>query len=125
MTPLEEQFELLRRSAQQATLTKLASGAAIIAVPDIELPSGWSARSTTVRFLAPTGYPFAKPDCFWVDHDLRLANGAMPASTGIQAIPETSEQLLWFSWHLGQWNPNKDTLATYFFVVKTRLQDVR
>ncbi len=125
MTPLEEQFALLKTVAEQAMLSMLPSGAAIIRVPRFVLPAGWSRSDTTVHFLAPVGYPFAKPDCFWADHDLRLSSGAMPQNSQIQAIPETSEQLLWFSWHTSQWHPSRDTLVSYFYVIMSRLREAK
>jgi hypothetical protein len=125
MTPLEEQFALLKTVAEQAALSMLPSGAAIVSVPRFVLPAGWSRPDTTVRFFAPVGYPFAKPDCFWVDPDLRLSSGAMPQNTQIQPIPETSEPLLWFSWHTTQWHPSRDTLVSYFYVIMSRLREAK
>jgi hypothetical protein len=125
MTPLAAQFELLKTVASEATLSPLASGAAIIRVPNFALPAGWSKSATTIYFLAPVGYPFSKPDCFWADADLRLSSGGMPQSAQIQAIPETVEPLLWFSWHVAQWHPSRDTLISYFYVVKTRLKEAK
>jgi hypothetical protein len=126
MTPLEQQFEALKAVYPTATLEPLSSGAALISIPDLPLPSGWSQPTTTVRFLAPVGYPLAKPDSFWASSDLRLLNGAMPQATTHSAIPEVnvSPQLM-FSWHLNQWNPNRDALLTYFRVIEQRLRQLQ
>jgi Prokaryotic E2 family E len=125
MTPLEGQFEILSRSAPGATLQKLPDGSHLVVVPAVELPIGWSKRTVAVKFLAPVGYPFAKLDCFWTDPDLRLASGANPMNTGTNPIPHAATPHLWFSWHVGSWNPNVDNLLTYLYVIRRRLNDPR
>jgi hypothetical protein len=126
MTPLQQQFEALRAEYASATLEPLSSGAALVSIPDFPLPSGWSAALTTVRFLAPVGYPLAKPDCFWASPELRLQNGGMPQSTNQTPIPETNGAAqLWFSWHVNQWNPNRDGLVTYVRVIEQRLRQAQ
>lgn len=103
--------------------TPLPSGAVLITAPGIALPAGWSACLTTVRFLAPLGYPQAAPDCFWADNSLRLAGGAVPQSSGHDnVIPETNIPGLWFSWHVqDHWDPNRDTLASWMNAIIDRL----
>lgn len=125
MTPLEQQFQLLFASQMQATLEGLPDGSHLITVPSIDLPTGWSKNQVSVKFIAPVGYPLARPDCFWTDADLKLANGAQPQNTGPNAIPHVSTPHLWFSWHVSSWNPNNDNLLTYLYVIKRRLQDPR
>jgi len=122
LTPLQQQFAILNGAFPEARLRELPSGAAIIEIPNYQLPAGWSQSIITLRFLAPVGYPFGKPDCFWADPGLRLAGGGMPNASGMQAIPETPEQLLWFSWHVTQWNPNRDSLMTYERVIRDRFR---
>ena len=126
MTLLEEQIEVLRSQYPDVAVRSLPSGAALVLLPNVLLPEGWSKNSTAIRFLVPVGYPHAKPDCFWADADLRLASGDTPANTGGTAIPEINEAgHLWFSWHTARWNPNRDSLLTYVNVVKNRLRDTR
>jgi len=125
MTPIEEQFALLRAHSPQATLATSADGQAVVTIPGVALPPGWSTPTTTVRFIVPVGYPFSKPDCFWTDPGLRLQSGAMPQATGVQSPPGINEPQLWFSWHAGQWNPNRDNLLTYFYVIQNRLREAR
>jgi hypothetical protein len=122
MTPLEAQIELIKSLYPEAQFRKLPSGAGLITVPSVALPSGWSKAATSVRMLVPLGYPLAKPDCFWADSDLRLRNSGMPQASGFNAIPEVPEPGLWFSWHVAQWNPNRDTLLTYLRVVEDRFK---
>lgn len=124
MTPVESQLAELARRWPRMTHRRLPSGAVLVAIPDVPLPPGWSRPKTTLRIVAPVGYPMSQPDCFWIDADIRLANGAMPRSANLNPIPETSEHLLWFSWHLARpWDPNRDTLMTWAGVVQNRLRD--
>jgi len=125
MTPVEEQFEILRSYETGATLQKLPDGSHLIVVSAVNLPSGWSKPVVEIKFLTPVGFPFAKPDCFWADHDLRLANGNPPQNTGSNPIPHVGSGHLWFSWHVATWNPNCDNLLTYWYVIKRRLADPR
>ncbi|SRR5258708_38532804 len=122
MGPLEEELNKLRDKYPGLAATQLPSGATLIRIPAIALPAGWSKPSTSVTFIAPQGYPFAAPDCFWADSDLRVDNNAMPQNAQMNAIPETPETTLWFSWHLSQpWNPNRDSLFTWMGVILQRL----
>jgi hypothetical protein len=125
MTPLEQQFEVLRTTHGNSELHRLPDGSHLILVPKWALPPGWSKSVVDVRFVAPVGYPMARPDCFWADADLRLANGNVPQATGNNALPHVAGQFLWFSWHVASWNPNSDNLLTYLHVIKRRLHDPR
>lgn len=125
MTPLEQQFQVVSERHATATLTPLPTGAALIVVPNFPLPVGWAHPSTEVRFVAPAGYPLAKPDCFWTSHGLRLEGGRMPQNVGEQAIPGVPGAYLWFSWHTQSWDPSRDTLLTYLRVIAGRFQELR
>jgi hypothetical protein len=123
MPVIDDQFAKLKEKFQQSSLQNLPSGAALITVDNFRLPQGWSAPETTVRFIAPVGYPHAKPDCFWTAPGLRLASGALAqASADGNQIPETGQTGVWFSWHAGQWNPNRDTLLTYLNLIGNRFR---
>jgi hypothetical protein len=122
MGPVDVQLESLREVFPGATAALRTDGTTLVTVPDIPLSTAWNARTTTVVFMAPAGYPMAQPDCFWADSALRLAEGAMPQSSNISAIPGDATLRLWFSWHLsGRWNPLTDTLLTYVRVIQQRL----
>jgi Prokaryotic E2 family E len=125
MTPLEEQFAILRSEWPEALLERIADGSHLITIPNLPLPAGWSKTVIDLKFVAPVGYPFSRPDCFWTDPDLRLANGATPQNTGANPIPHVGTPQLWFSWHVATWNPNSDNLLTYLRVVERRLHDLR
>lgn len=117
---LEEQLRSLTSVFPGASLLPADGGASLIVVPNVALPSGWSQPSTTVYFLAPAGFPMARPDCFWADASLRLASGGIPQNGGISPIPGRGEPLLWFSWHLQSWNPVADSLLTFLRVIQNR-----
>jgi hypothetical protein len=127
MTPLQVQFNILQAEYPMAELKPLPDGSHLIVIPDIKLPPAWSKKSVKVKFIAPVGYPFGRPDCFWTDHDLLLSNGNPPQSTGPNEIPNANDGTphLWFSWHLSAWNPNSDNLLTYLNVIKSRFNPAR
>lgn len=117
-------FADLQEIIPGATISELPDGTAWITIPNVKtLPTGaWNVESTNVSFIAPAGYPQAQPDCFWADEGLRLASGQVPKNTGLQGAPNVSGQYLWFSWHVSQWDPNKDNFLTYLNVIKKRLR---
>ena len=117
----EVQFEELKEAFPGAEMQALPGGLWVVRVPEVGLPAGWNQSVTTVWFLVPVGYPSANPDCFYADSSLRLASGAMPGATGVQAIPHVNSQHLWFSWHVGSWSAGRDTLLTYLRVIRDRL----
>jgi Prokaryotic E2 family E len=122
ITPLiQAQFAALQKDHADARI-EVGPGGAIVSIPGMALePSGsWSKPATTVRILAPPAFPQARPDCFWVDEDVRLASGGLPQSAQVNS--QLGPNLLWFSWHVQKWNPNIDTLQTYVKVVQERLR---
>jgi hypothetical protein len=122
MDPVELHLARLRQRIGDATSQELPGTGWVVRIPGVHLPPGWSKPKTGITFVAPQGYPFAKPDCFWADADLRLANGTIPQNTQPNnPIPGLPDQLLWFSWHVEPWNPNRDDLVTWFAIIKQRL----
>ncbi len=119
------EWEQLTRCFPDATITDGADGTSLIAVPNVALPAGWSARTATVWFLVPMGYPAAQPDCFWSEPDLRLATGGLPSNSAPQALPVIGTPALWFSWHLTAWRPSYDSVSTYTRFVLRRFDDAR
>jgi hypothetical protein len=98
-------------------------GGSVIVSTVMTLPPGWNKQQTRLWFVLPVAFPGAQPDCFFTEPDLRLANGAQPSNTGFQVLD--SQQLLWFSWHLGSWNPARDSADTYVRFIERRFADVR
>jgi hypothetical protein len=128
MTPIEQQLADLQTIHGGASLSpQLPTGAYLVTIPDVRLPAGWSHPVVTILFLAPPGYPSAQPDCFWVEPTgIRLAGGGTPQGTNdSNPIPSVGQRGTWFSWHIQHWNPNHDSLVTYFKVVMQRLRTVK
>jgi len=124
--PLDVHWERLIERFPQARLLQVNGSGALVTLPTVDLPAGWNKESTSVRFLAPQGYPFAKPDCFWADGDLRLASGAIPhASNTSNPIPGDPTGGLWFSWHTDHWNASRDDLLTWLASIRERLGRVQ
>jgi hypothetical protein len=117
---LEYQLCALRKLFPNATIKTVDGGAVLVTVPEVPLPDGWNQKITTVRFLAPVGFPLARPDCFWADPALRLVTGAMPQNGGMSAVPGLSDPHTWFSWHLQSWDPLTDSLLTFVRVIQNR-----
>jgi hypothetical protein len=119
---LDIQLERLRARAGDFQRLNAPGIGSIIELPVIELPAGWNKSACRILFVVPEGYPFAKPDCFWADSDLRLAGGGVPQNAQINnPIPGKGELLLWFSWHVEPWNPNRDDLVTWYVLINRRL----
>jgi hypothetical protein len=125
MTLTEEQIQEIGKLYPGATSVKAGDGSYLITIPNVELPEGWNVKSTTVRFIAPVGYPHSKPDCFWTDPNLRLVGGLNPQNTGPNPLPNGPNPQLWFSWHTQRWSPNFDSLLTYLRVIKNRFLQLR
>jgi hypothetical protein len=129
MTPVEQQLQTLKALSKcaNASLRQLPSGAHLVTIPDIKLPPGWNKDRVTIHFVTPPGYPAAQPDCFWLaPPGVRLANNGIPQnSNDTNPIPEVGSVGTWFSWHLQSWNPNSDSLVTFFNVIMQRLRPAR
>jgi hypothetical protein len=122
---IAEHAEKLRRLHPGLRITEMPSGVAqavLVEVPDVELPDAWNRPTTTVRFLVPLAYPAAPPDSFWADAGLALRDGRPPQGSRVQPLPGSAEPLLWFSWHVQQWNPNVHTVSSFLQVVKNRFR---
>lgn len=127
MNPIERHIEELKAECPNATATRLPSGAHLIQIPDVKLPSGWNRNNATVLFVAPAGYPGAKPDCFWLSPGGVRLEGERPPdrANDLNPIPEVGQRGTWFSWHAQQWNPNRDNLVVYFKLIRQRLFPAR
>jgi hypothetical protein len=122
MSIFDEQFIELKKSYPNTEARNDGTGAMNITVPNLDLPDGWSKRQANLYFKVPVGYPVSRPDCFWVDPDIRLANGNMPKNSNMQPLPPEQTPKLWFSWHAEQWQPSRDSLKTYIQIMLNRLK---
>ncbi len=127
MNPLQDQLTLLKAVYGEDAVTTSPSdnGATLITINNIPLPNGWNKQTTSVSFVAPVGYPFAAPDCFWAQGDLRLNDNALPQAAQNKPIPGTNENGLWFSWHIKGWNPSQNNLVTYAKVIEQRFMNLK
>jgi E2/UBC family protein E len=125
MDIVEQQFADLQGRYPQATRLALPNGSSLITITQFPVPDGWNKKETTVVFLVPVGYPYARPDCFWADTELRLGSGSVPMNSGTQNVPNVSTPMLWFSFHPATWNANTDSLLTYTNVIRLRFSDRR
>jgi hypothetical protein len=124
LTPLERELEEVRERFPNASMRQV-SGQWLVSVPDVQAPAGWNKPVVTMHFFVPAGYPHANPDCFYVDSDMRLANGNLPQNSALNQLPE-SGILLWFSYHLARpWKPGRDRLQTWVSTCLGRLADIR
>lgn len=121
MGVVDDHLVELLRDYPEARSEARGDGTTLVTVPSVALPSGWNQAQTTVQFLAPVGYPMAKPDCFWTDEGLRLASGGMPKATGIQTPAFSNQARLWFSWHVSEWNGSRDTIRSFMAAIMHRL----
>jgi len=97
-----------------------SEGMACIVFHGFVVPHGYSKAVTDLLLMLPLSYPNGKPDMFWVDVDLHLANGSVPRSAD---VVQTHLDRQWrrFSWHVTMWNPATDDLRTYLEFVNSRL----
>jgi hypothetical protein len=117
---LERQLAELAAVYPGAALTLQHDGSHVASAP-VATGEGWSRPQVVVEFVVPLPYPSAQPDSFFTDADLRLAGGAMPTNTGMQALG--GQPRLWFSWHLqSAWLPTRHTLLTYVRFIEERFR---
>jgi hypothetical protein len=125
MGPLDAQLQRLAERHPGATWEDRGAHGLLVTIPHFALPAGWNKHVTQVKFLVPQGYPYSRPDCFWADGDLRVqGQSAPPQATQNNAIVPDAVGMVWFSWHLTQWNPNRDDLFSWIACVRDRLQKV-
>jgi hypothetical protein len=129
---IEDGIERLRTEWPQSHHERNEHGYHLIVVPGVALPKGWDKTTCTVLFLAPPGYPAARPDHFFTDVEVRLADKSWPhwtnmgngALLGRLGWPQWKD-CQWWSWHLQMWSPNHGSLFTYMKVIQQRLSPAR
>jgi len=84
------------------------------------VPAGYSQKSTELLVKVPISYPNGRPDMFWTDETLVLANGGIPKSADEVETP-LGKRRRRFSWHPQNWNPGADSLVTYLEFINARL----
>jgi len=116
---LVQEVEELRREAYAIDLIE-GDGWANLIFHDYRIPPGYNRASIELLLKFPMSYPNGRPDMFWTDKELLLANGAAPRNA--DAIePALGKEWRRFSWHPTNWNPGRDNLRTYLEFVNNRL----
>ena len=84
------------------------------------IPATYNQPATTLLLRFPLSYPNGKPDMFWTDVELALADGKTPERA---EVVESAIGRQWrrFSWHPRSWNPATCDLRTYLEFVNHRL----
>lgn len=120
---LSQEVEILRKSGFSIILEK-EGNLAKLTIASFPLPDGYSKQHSDLLILIPISYPNGKPDMFWVEKDVVLANGQVPQKAD---NIETHVGRRWrrFSWHLSRWNPGCDDLNTYLSFVENGLLKAR
>lgn len=111
-------------AAASCTVDVLREGDLVgVVVRSLALPPGIYNKPTSDLLLQTTvQYPLSAMDMFWVDADLTLASGAVPA--GGESI-EQHFGTSWrrYSWHRNApWVPGRDCLSSHFEFAIARLQ---
>jgi len=110
---IERQMTDVRTRWSGASHAFLPSGTALVAVPGLPLPQGWTQPTTKVMFLLQPEFPVAQPDIYYLEEGVLPPNGTIRANHQRQRIPETQIDAVWISWHAQAWNPNRDTIMSW------------
>ncbi len=122
MDLLTRQLAELQRRYPNVRFETAPDGQRVLVVPDVPTSALWSTPAVTIRVVIPAGYPHVTLDCFYTEATFRLASGAEPGNSSIQAV--FGGQYRWFSWHVPSWDPNTGTLDRYVRVCEARLREV-
>jgi Prokaryotic E2 family E len=121
---LDEDVSRLVAAGQEVEL--LTDGMLVgVVVKELVLPPGYNMSHSDLLMETTTQYPAAAMDMFWVDQQLFLESGAMPA--GGESI-EIHFGRTWrrYSWHRNSaWVPGRDDLVGHFEFCVARLQRVQ
>lgn len=116
---LEQHLAALREEGLEVEVQAQPDGWTFVVVHKYLLPEGYAKSHVDLLVKVPPPYPNANLDMFWVDDDLRLANGSMPANTNIEHY--IGKNWLRFSWHPQNWHPARDSISTFLAFVTRRL----
>jgi len=95
-------------------------GFAYVIFQDYPVPRSYSKASTGLLLKIPLSYPNGRPDMFWTDEDLLLANGQEPNQANVIETP-LGKRWRRFSWHPQAWNPASSNLRMYLEFVNLGL----
>ncbi|MCQ1572729.1 multiubiquitin domain-containing protein [Neorhizobium galegae] len=103
--------------------TRDSDGQRWLVIRDFPVPSGYTAKSTTLALMIPPTYPQAEIDMFYCHPALAVSRGvAIPATEATQIIGGLPFQR--WSRHRGTiapWNPLTDNVVTHLALVESAL----
>lgn len=93
----------------------------LVALPDYQLPEGFSPQVVDLLVIVPFGFPDTQPDMFWVYPRVTLHGHAPLTSESTGNFFDRTWQR--FSRHLGPgaWNPSQDNLQSWIAFIGTML----
>lgn len=116
---LEEHLDTLRERGLEFDVQAQPGGWEFVVIRKLPLAEGYSKSHVDLLLKVPPPYPNGSLDMFWVDDDLRLANGTLPSSTTLEH--QLGRNWLRFSWHPQNWHPARDSIITFIAFVERRL----
>jgi hypothetical protein len=116
---LVREVEELRAEGFSVELVE-GEGFANVIFQNYPVPRSYNKSSTELLLKLPMSYPNGKPDMFWTDEDLLLANGQEPIKAN-KIQNSLGKRRRRFSWHPGAWNPASGNLRMYLEFVNTGL----
>ena len=117
---LISEAEELRLGGHALQLLPQEDGWIFVVFEQYPLPEGFSHDSTPLLIKVPPNYPLGGLDMFWMNSQLILASGALPANTSVEHC--LGAPWLRFSWHPLKWNPSSDSLTSYLKFINSRLE---
>lgn len=121
MQLLEEEELYLKEKGFEFTATDRGSELHLV-IHKYRLPPAYAPQNVDLLIRLPAGYPNAKPDMFWTDPWVHLANGQVPNRAN---VTETHGDRPWQRWSrhwAGRWRPGVDGLETYLGSIMNELQ---
>lgn len=97
-------------------------GMVSLVIFDFELPAGYEPQVVDLLLRLPAGFPDASPDMYWMDPEVRYADGGVPPQTQLR---QTFHGRVWQRWsrHPAQaWRVGTDNLQTYIRLIRTGLE---
>jgi hypothetical protein len=94
-----------------------------VVVRALTLPDGiYNIKTSDLLMQSTIQYPATEMDMFWVQEDLRLADGRMPQGADSVEM-HFGQHWRRFSWHRNApWHPGRDSLLGHFEFALARLQ---
>lgn len=115
---LDQQYLADRQLRHQVQMDQ---GMICVVFPGWQLPVGLNVSQTDLLLRLSAGYPDIAPDMWWVDPEVRRADGVIIPGT------EVKEQVLGRSWQRwsrhfqpGQWHSGVDGLESFIALIRSQ-----